>query len=128
MPGAPFAVHDVKLFLKLFLWFLGLPVAIVAVVFAVSNRNWVTFDLWPLPYQIDAPLFVAVFVGVLTGFLFGATVAWYSGRKRRRLARSFAQETTRLHRELLKNQPDSRETAPGAESGTAQRLARVENE
>ena len=110
------AVCDVKLLV----WILGLPIAIVTVVFALSNRDRAPFKLWPFPFEVEAPLFVFVFTGVLLGFAAGAITAWNAGRKWRRLARVRRQESTRLGRELAA----ARERTPepiAADTGPAPR-------
>ena len=68
-------------------WIITLPLALILIVFAVSNRNQVDVSLWPLDFIVRWPLFVFVYVGVLAGFLAGAAVAWASAAQRHRRAR-----------------------------------------
>lgn len=67
---------------------LFIAVAIVAVMFAVSNRGPATVDLWPLPYRLDLPLYFAVLGALVVGFFLGAMVTWFAGAKWRRRART----------------------------------------
>ncbi len=93
--------------------FLALIVA-VAVIFALTNRESVSFDLWPvLEDPVPAPPFVVVFVGLLIGVLIGALVAWGAGRKWRQLARTRDQELRRMRRELARMGGTSPRTGEG---------------
>lgn len=60
---------------------------IVLVVFAVSNRQVVTVSLEPLPFILDLPLYLLVFLVFLAGLVFGAILgrlnAWMAARRKR---------------------------------------------
>ncbi len=71
-------------------WLLGVPFATVAIAFAVSNRTPVTVDLWPLPWAIQAPLYLFVLVALAAGFLAGGLVAWAGSLAVRRRIRAEA--------------------------------------
>lgn len=62
------------------------PVTAAVVLFAVSNRGTLTLRLWPLPYEIDMPVYALVLGAVFVGFLIGAAVAWVAGARGRRRA------------------------------------------
>ena len=83
-------------------WIVVVPVTAVAVIFALSNRETVSFDLWPVPHTVEAPPVVAVFAGLVVGVLVGALIAWAAGRKWRQLARTRDQELRRTRRELAR--------------------------
>ena len=57
-------------------WFVTLPVTLVVVVFAVSNRTPVEIDLFPLPWQPVLPAYLLVLGSLFLGFLIGAAAAW----------------------------------------------------
>lgn len=97
------------------------PVAIVAAAFAVSNLDRVGYQLWPLPYVLEAPLFLGVFAGFLLGFLGGAVVMWNSGRRWRRLARNRDDELRRAARAVstLKEQESRRAAETKTESAAS---------
>ena len=60
-------------------WFILIILGIVLLVFMLSNRGAVTISLYPLPYEIDMPLFL-VFVAVfLLGLFFGGIVGRWRG-------------------------------------------------
>ena len=71
-------------------WLIGAPLAAAAAVFAVANRSSVGADLWPLPWTVEAPLYLFVLLALFTGFLAGAAVAWASSLAARRRVRSEA--------------------------------------
>lgn len=81
-------------------WIVGVPVAIVAVAFAVANRHPVRIELWPLPVDVEAPLYLAVLGTLILGLLVGALVAWFGGHRWRSLARNSQRRAATLEREL----------------------------
>jgi lipopolysaccharide assembly protein A len=85
---------------RLFHWLVTAPVALVLVVFAVSNRAVVTVTLWPFPVEISAPVYLLVLLSLLVGFLVGMLVAWIGGRSSRRAARAHAKRADSLKREI----------------------------
>jgi uncharacterized integral membrane protein len=85
---------------KLIHWLVTLPVTILAVLFAVSNRDGVVVTFWPIPVAIEAPLYLVVLLALVVGFLVGELVAWINGRHHRRHARRRARRIEELEREL----------------------------
>lgn len=73
-------------------WIILFPLAVLLIVFSVTNRNAVTIDLWPLPVMIDVPLFALVFAALLMGVAWGGVSAWLNGGKARRAARMKTRE------------------------------------
>jgi len=69
--------------MKLFYWLATAILALVLVVFAVSNRDSVTLTLWPLPITVEAPTYLIVLLTLLAGFLIGELAAWINGHRRR---------------------------------------------
>jgi len=71
---------------RLFFWIVLVPLAGLLVVFAVTNRQGITLDLWPLPFQVDLPLYLALLGTLILGFVVGVVVASVSaaGRRARR--------------------------------------------
>jgi len=57
-------------------WVLGIPFAVVLVIFAVSNHISVRLDLWPLPFWIETPLYLLVLGPLAMGFLIGGIAVW----------------------------------------------------
>ena len=86
--------------MKLIHWLVTLPLAIIIVLFAVSNLHSVAVGLWPIPVTIEAPLYLIVLLALAAGFLAGELVAWINGRHHRRHARRRARRIEELEREL----------------------------
>ena len=86
--------------MKLIYWLVGAPLALVVVIFAVTNRDGVTLSFWPLPIKLQAPVYLIVLLTLLAGFLVGEFVAWINGRRWRREARHNARRIEALEREL----------------------------
>ncbi|AWK86290.1 lipopolysaccharide assembly protein LapA domain-containing protein [Azospirillum thermophilum] len=85
-------------------WIITVPVALVAVLFAISNRDMVTLSLWPLPFTLDAPLYLAALLALAVGFLAGGFVTWNSQRRHRRRARREGDRVVFLEREVKEAQ------------------------
>jgi lipopolysaccharide assembly protein A len=55
---------------------LAIPLMIILIVFALSNKQVVQLGLWPTDILIDLPVSLAVLGIAGLFFLFGALVAW----------------------------------------------------
>lgn len=99
-------------------WFLGAVVALVLILFAVSNRTPVDLRIEPLPFVVELPLYGAVFAALVLGFVIGGLLAWLSGGKWRRRARKAAAETARLRQELSAAQSRTHVNKAGQPEGT----------
>ncbi|HYL32655.1 MAG TPA: lipopolysaccharide assembly protein LapA domain-containing protein [Stellaceae bacterium] len=97
--------------MKLFHWLVTAPLALVLVVFAVSNRARVTLTLWPFPFEIETRLFLVILLSLLAGLLIGMLLAWLGGSGTRRESRLRAKRITALEREI-DGLRSSRPTAP----------------
>lgn len=86
--------------MRVLTWLVGVPTAVVAMIFAASNRDSVAVDLWPLPWQIDLPLFLLVLGALGLGLLFGALVGWMSAGSARTAAREARREARKLEGDL----------------------------
>ena len=105
--------------MKLLFWiFVALAAAVVAL-FSVSNRAAVSFGLWPLPFVVDLPLYLAVAAALLIGVVAGAIAAWVAGRQGRREGRRRGRRIAALERELAATQAQ----LPGASENAPRRLA-----
>ena len=65
---------------------LGLA-ALALALFAASNRTAIALGLWPFGLALELPLYLAILLTFLAGFLCGALAAWVGGRHWRREAR-----------------------------------------
>lgn len=103
--------------MRRFGWIITIPLAALAVVFAVNNNGPSEIDLWPLPFQVELPLFALGFAGVLIGYFVGAVSAWVSGRRWRRLARTEARDIAVLKRSLAAREEPTRDSPKNKRSG-----------
>ena len=110
-------------------WILTLPLALIAVAFAIANRQSVTLDLWPFQLAVGPLPFFVWFLGALfMGILTGGMAVWLTGRKVRRRARSAERRARELERELAAQRAGRMDIAadpgpaptPGPESGKNQ--------
>ncbi|WP_337997594.1 LapA family protein [Oleispirillum naphthae] len=82
--------------MRILTWIIGLPLAAVAVAFAVANRQTVELDLWPLPISVGLSVYLAVLgalvVGLILGLLLGRATAGSRAAARARAAEVRARE------------------------------------
>ena len=76
---------------------LGL-LAALAVVFALANRAVVTVNLWPLPFDMPMPLYIAILGAVALGLILGAAASWPARERMRRRARAGERRAAALER------------------------------
>jgi uncharacterized integral membrane protein len=81
------------------------PLAIVAVMFAVANRQAATvsfdpFDTAQPAYAVTLPLFILIFGTLILGVLVGGIAAWLRQAKWRRIARRLDDDVVELKREV----------------------------
>ncbi|HEX9535390.1 MAG TPA: lipopolysaccharide assembly protein LapA domain-containing protein [Stellaceae bacterium] len=81
-----------------------LVIAIVLILFAVSNREAVSVEFWPLPFLAGVPLYLLCFLSLLVGALIGVAIAWMAGHHNRRELRARRRRIEALERELMATQ------------------------
>jgi putative membrane protein len=74
---------------------IALPLLLLLVLFALSNRQPVPLKIWPADYTLVLPLSLAVLGGMAVAFLAGGLLVWMSALAQRRRARK-AEQTVRL--------------------------------
>ena len=72
---------------KLAMSIVTVPITVAVVLFAVSNRNIVEVQFWPLPGTLGLPLYVIGLVTMVIGFLIGGMIAWFGAGESRYRAR-----------------------------------------
>lgn len=95
-------------------WIIVVPVAVVAVTFAIRNRTQVIIDLWPLPWQIEAGTYLILLGALVTGILLGLFLSWASSGPKRRRMRQYVQANERQAaeiRDLRKQLTDAKRAA-----------------
>src|SRR5437667_12001725 len=100
--------------MKFLFWMFVLLVAAVLALFAVSNRAGVALSLWPLPFLIEAPLYLIALGGALMGFLAGELAAWIAAARRRRELRRQRRHIAALEAELRATQAQFAQPAESA--------------
>jgi len=70
--------------IRFLLWVvLGLPIGFVLVSLAVTSAQEVSLRVWPLAYELRAPVGLIVMATVLVAFFAGMVVAWIVGSRTR---------------------------------------------
>lgn len=98
--------------MKVLSWLIGLPIAVLAIIFAVSNRGAVLVDLWPLPWEVMLPLYLLVLGALAVGLVVGALIAWISAGSTRARARREHRRANRLEMELEETRQGDSAAAP----------------
>lgn len=105
-------------------WLLILPLLVLLVLFALSNREAVALRLWPFDLSLAAPVGVAMLVLAAVGFLLGAFVAWAASFGARRRAWRVERAAKALEAELAAMRArDAAAAAAAAGPGAAPALA-----
>jgi len=88
-------------------WLIGLPLALLLAMFAVANRQPLALELWPLPWSIEVPAYLAVLGALGLGLVVGAAAAGLSCLGVRRRAAQEKRRADSLARQLeaLREQP-----------------------
>ncbi len=81
-------------------WIIGGPLALLAAIFAVANRHDLRLDLWPLPWSLDLPVYLAVLGALGLGLILGLVMAWAAGHRARHAARQQRRRADSLERQL----------------------------
>jgi uncharacterized integral membrane protein len=81
------------------------PLALLAVAFAVGNRENVDISFDPFAagatdYRITAPLFVVVFAAVILGVLLGGIATWIGQGRHRKAERMHRRDVERLRSDI----------------------------
>ncbi len=79
---------------------IGLPVLVLLVLFALSNKQPVQLNLWPTDLTADMPLSVAVLVPCAVFFLAGAFMTWGTSLAQRVRARRAEEQVRQLQAQV----------------------------
>jgi uncharacterized integral membrane protein len=79
-------------------WILTLPLALLAISFAATNRGGVEVGLWPLPFYAQIPLYGLVLGAFVIGFLVGGSLMWLRTAPRLWQARRTAKQVVKLEK------------------------------
>lgn len=104
---------------KLLSWIFWVPVGVILITVAISNRQIVTFSIDPVSktdpfFSISIPLYMLVFAAILFGIIFGGIAAWLTQGKWRKNARYMTAEATKWREEATRLRESSRASLPPA--------------
>ena len=91
-------------------WLLTLPLLAAIAAFAVTNREAVSLELWPLPFVVTVPVFLVILAAMAVGLAIGALATWLSAGIQRREMRRRGRRIAALESEV---QPLRRRIAEG---------------
>ncbi|WP_135075005.1 LapA family protein [Terasakiella sp. SH-1] len=95
--------------MKILSWLIFIPFAAVVVFFAISNREEIAVNFWPLPFSQDIPLYLLSLGTLAFGFFFGALLTWMSVAKWRVIAMSRRKDTKYAEAEVARLQKQLQE-------------------
>jgi len=83
-------------------WFISVPLTLLIVLFAVSNRGPVDIGFWPTTYQITVPIYALALLMIVVGFILGGTLVWTETTGDRMRARRYRKKSEGLEQDLEK--------------------------
>jgi len=104
---------------KLLSWIFWVPVGVILITIAISNRQIVTFSIDPVakidPFLVlSLPLYLLLFAAILFGILFGGIAAWLAQGKWRKNARRMTEEAAKWREEATHLRENSRRNLQSA--------------
>lgn len=93
-------------------WLIGLPLALLVVLFAVANRQPVALELWPLPWSVALPVYLVVLGALALGLVVGAAAVSMSLLAAGRRAALEKRRAESLARQLAAARATPDETRP----------------
>lgn len=100
-------------------WIVTIPITLLVVSFALSNRETAELGLWPFDVTVSTPLFVAVLLPFLLGMALGGFVSWALSVPARRQARVRAGRVRALEAEAARLRAKLEAEKPAAESSAS---------
>jgi len=94
--------------LRVLSWLIGLPLALLVVVFALSNRQDAIIGMWPFAEGLPLPTYLLVLLPLVAGLLLGLLLGGLRNIRHRASARFQGRRAAALERELAA----SRDTTP----------------
>jgi len=92
--------------IRFFKYLVIAPIAILFLIFAFANRQWVVVSFDPFTsgdipaFSIDAPLFIIIILSIMIGVVAGGLVTWIGQGRHRRALRQLRAETDKLRSDL----------------------------
>jgi lipopolysaccharide assembly protein A len=79
---------------------IAVPVLLILVLFALSNRQTVQLGFWPTDFALVAPLSLTVLIAMGIAFLLGGVLVWFSVVGARHRARRAERQVRLLEAEI----------------------------
>lgn len=86
--------------------FLWIPVLLFLAMLMAANQQDVVLSLYPLPYELEWPLFALIVVLLTLGFIVGGIANWWASRQSRARSRALEKEIGRLRQEMASLRAD----------------------
>ena len=90
-------------------WIFALPIIVICVYMALSNRESIDFIYSPLNEPISIPLYYLLLLALAIGFVLGAILTWINGgktrkerREQKKTIKSMQKELDSLHKKAIK--------------------------
>ena len=87
---------------RLVSWLISLPLTLLIILFAVSNRGPVDIAFWPTTYQITVPIYALALLMIVVGFVLGGSIVWTEATGDRVRARRYRRKSESLEQDLEK--------------------------
>lgn len=99
---------------RYFSWLFSLPLLLVAICFAIGNREPTIINLWPFGYILPVSIYLLALVPLAVGLLSGAGMQWFVGLRYRMAAQRLGKEIASLKAENLKLKEELQQQNQGA--------------
>lgn len=86
--------------MKIIRLILFLIAVVIGISIGISNKQPVPLKLEPIPFSIELPLFLVIFICFLAGLVFGGMVVWWRDGQVRKRARAAENRAGKLEKEL----------------------------
>lgn len=87
--------------MRLLKWFFTLPLILLLLVFALSNKDAATVSFWPFSFSLSLPLSFLLALSLALGLLLGGLTVWLGDLKYRFEAQHLRHEVTKLTKQLV---------------------------
>ena len=106
---------------------IAIPLLLIGILFALSNRQPVQLGLWPTDYAIQIPVSIAILVAMAIAFFIGGVVLWINVLGARGQARAAERARERLQAEVATLRSDLAAAQLRAERGVSRLPALVDH-
>ena len=95
-------------------WLITVPVAVLAVCFALGNRAPTFINLWPLGYELALPIYLLALAPLALGLVLGGLLIWFRAVRHKLAAKRLGKEVGKLRDEIsdLRQQLAAKQTTP----------------